>query len=63
MSIPNSFMPVPIHWENTHFIGETVKGEKFVYCNVGNIVSWSKGDYDHRWCHFCKKFFEEINRE
>lgn len=44
-----------------HLRGELADGQKFVYCPVGNIVSWSGGDYDHRWCHWCKKFFVELN--
>lgn len=48
------------HWpKDVHFRGETEKGEKIVYCPVGRIVSWSPGDYDHRWCHYCQEFFSE----
>lgn len=42
-----------------HFRGELSSGEKFVYCPVGYIVSWSAGDYDHKWCHWCKQPFGE----
>jgi hypothetical protein len=50
-------MPVPNHWESTHFTGITAAGQKFVYCPVGNIVSWSEGDHDNKWCHWCKEYF------
>lgn len=40
-----------------HFRGENRKGEKFVYCPVSLIVSWSPGDYEHQWCHACQLFF------
>lgn len=48
------------HFDKTHFTAVTIGGRKFVYCPVGNICSWSEGDYDHKWCHWCKKFFEAI---
>ncbi len=48
------------HFDRTHFTAVTIGGRKFVYCPVGNIVSWSEGDYDHKWCEWCKKGFEEI---
>ena len=63
MSIPNSFMPVPNHWESTHFRGITVGDQKFVYCPVGNICSWNLGDYDNSWCHWCGKYFVEIKAQ
>lgn len=47
------------HVMGTHFKGITRKGEKFVYCPVSLLVSWSAGDYDHEWCHACQKFFSE----
>ena len=50
------------HFDRTHFTAETIGKRKFVYCPVGNIVSWSEGDYDHKWCHYCHKYFEEIAR-
>lgn len=53
-------MEVPKHFDLTHFKAITIGGRKFVYCPVGNICSWSEGDYDHQWCHFCGKFFAEI---
>lgn len=63
MSGPNvrraDIMEVPKHWDMTHFRAETRSGRKFVYCPVGNICSWSEGDYDHRWCHWCQGFFGE----
>ena len=59
MSQLNAYMPTPLHWETTHFIAITASQQKFVYCPVGNIISWSEGDYDHQWCHFCKVFFSE----
>lgn len=48
------------HFDKAHFTGVTVQGRKFVYCPVGSICSWSEGDYDHKWCHWCKKYFSEI---
>ena len=50
------------HFDSTHFTGVTIGGRKFVYCPVGNIVSWSEGDHQNKWCHYCNKFFEEIAR-
>lgn len=46
--------------EMQHFAGTDERSTKFVYCPIGNIVSWSAGDYDHKWCHYCKKYFEEL---
>lgn len=60
MSIPNSFMGVPLHWETTHFKGITKDGQKFVYCPVGNIISWYSEDYNHDWCENCKKHFSDL---
>lgn len=51
---------LPLHFAKTHFKAVTVDGRKFVYCSAGNICSWSEGDYDHGWCHYCKKWFTEI---
>ncbi len=48
--------PLMVH----HFRGETDDGNKFVYCPEGFILSWHPGDYDHKWCAWCKKFFDEI---
>lgn len=45
-----------------HYRGELSDKAVFVYCPVGNIVSWSPGDYEHKWCHFCKKYFMEIHK-
>lgn len=51
-----------LHFDKTHFTAVTIGGRKFLYCPVGNIVSWSEGDHDNKWCHYCKKYFEEIAR-
>lgn len=51
---------MPLHFDMTHFTAVTIGGRKFLYCPVGNICSWSEGDYDHKWCHYCKKWFNEI---
>ncbi len=48
------------HFDKTHFRAVTAQGRKFVYCPVGNICSWSDGDWQHKWCHWCKKYFNEI---
>lgn len=40
-----------------HALGETADGMKFVWCPRGYIVSWSPGDFDNRWCHWCKEYF------
>jgi hypothetical protein len=59
-------MTTPLHGDplaNTHFRGELSDGQLFVFCPVGNIVSWSQGDHAHKWCHWCKKFFMEIEQE
>lgn len=45
---------------DSHFRGITEKGQKFFYCPVGRIVSWSPGDHDNKWCHFEGKFVETI---
>lgn len=45
---------------DSHFRGTTEKGQKFFYCPVGRIVSWSDGDHDHKWCHYEGKFVESI---
>lgn len=49
------------HFDKTHFRGLTIGARKFVYCPVGNICSWSEGDYDNSYCHYCGKYFEEIS--
>jgi hypothetical protein len=46
-----------------HFRGLNSKGEKFVYCPVSLLVSWSAGDYDHEWCHACKMYFKEYEQQ
>ena len=48
------------HFDKTHFAAYTIGERKFIYCPVGNICSWSPGDYDHKWCHYCGKYFEDI---
>lgn len=48
------------HFDKAHFTAVTAQGRKFVYCPVGNICSWSEGDYDNKWCHYEKKYFSEI---
>jgi len=48
------------HFDKTHFIGTTIGDRQFVYCPVGNICSWSQGDVDNKWCHWCNKYFSEI---
>lgn len=58
-AVPNHGEPLVTH----HLRGELNDGQKFVFCPVGNIVSWSGGDYDHRWCHWCKQGFEAFNRK
>lgn len=61
MNLPRKYMrkadimEVPAHWDATHFKAITRAGRKFVYCPVGNIVSWHPGDYDHDYCPFCKQ--------
>lgn len=50
------------HFDRTHFTAVTIGERKFLYCPVGNICSWSIGDHDHKYCHYCGKFFEEIAR-
>lgn len=47
------------HFKKTHFLGVTAKKEKFVYCPVGNICSWSEGDFDNRYCAWCKNYFKK----
>ena len=48
------------HFDKTHFTAVTIGGRKFLYCPLGNIVTWSEGDYDIKWWEYCKKHFEEI---
>lgn len=48
------------HFDKTHFTATTIGGRVFLYCPVGNIVSWSAGDVEHKWCEYCKKDFKEI---
>lgn len=47
---------------NEHFKGITKSGKKFIYCPIGDIVSWHPEDYNHEWCHWCKKFFNEVEK-
>jgi hypothetical protein len=57
------WMPTPNHWpKDMHFTGITLDNQKFLYCPVGNIVSWSGGDYDHKWCHYEGKYFTELSQ-
>ena len=51
------------HFDNTHYRAITIEGRKFIYCPVGNICSWSEGDFKNKWCHWCKKYFDEIIRD
>lgn len=48
------------HMLGQHFKGRTAQERVFVYCPVGKIASWNVGDYEHDWCHFCKKYFGDI---
>lgn len=50
------------HFSKEHFKGVTIRNRKFLYCPVGNICSWSSGDYDHSYCPWCKEYFEEIKK-
>lgn len=50
------------HFDRTHFTATTIGGRVFLYCPVGNICSWAQGDVQHRWCEWCKKGFEELQR-
>lgn len=43
-----------------HFRGELDNGDKFVYCPVGYIASWLTDDYTHKYCPWCKGFFNEL---
>jgi len=40
-----------------HARGETADGQKFVWCPIGYLLSWLAGDYDHKYCPWCKEFF------
>lgn len=52
----------PNHWpKGQHFKAKTADGRRFVYCPIGNICSWAPVDYDHEWCHWCGKYFSEID--
>lgn len=60
-------MTTPLHGavlELSHYRGETANPfqSKFVFCPIGNIVSWNAGDFDHKWCHWCKKYFTELSQ-
>jgi hypothetical protein len=62
-TIKRTYMPRPNHWpKDKHFTGTTLDNQKFLYCPVGNIVSWSVGDYDNKYCHFERKYFSELNQ-
>lgn len=45
--------------QEQHFLGIQEDGTKFIYCPIGFIISWSAGDYDHRWCEWCKRSFQQ----
>lgn len=40
-----------------HFRGQLDNDDKFVYCPTGMIISWSEGDYDNKWCPWCKEYY------
>lgn len=42
-----------------HFRGITDKDEKFVFCPIGRIASWSADDYDNEWCANCKIYYHQ----
>lgn len=50
------------HFRDVHFRGITYDGQKFVYCPIGSICSWSHGDYDNQWCHWCQSFFADLDK-
>jgi hypothetical protein len=43
-----------------HYRGQLAGGDKFVYCPIGRIVSWHPKDYDHKYCAYCRIFYEPI---
>lgn len=45
-----------------HAVVMPAKGQAYVWCPVGEIASYSKGDIDHGWCEWCKKFFGDVDR-
>ena len=53
---------VPKAWDVHRFVlsqhvrGLNPNGEKFVYCPISLLVSWSADDYDHKWCHTCQEW-------
>jgi len=47
------------HFPDSHFLGVTKDGRKFVYCPIGHIVSWHPGDYDNKYCAWCIMYFDE----
>jgi hypothetical protein len=59
-------MTTPLHGAPTrtnHFRGEMADGKKFVFCPIGNIVSWLAADYEFSYCGWCKKYFKDIIRD
>ena len=49
--------------KNIHFKGITPNDVRFLYCPIGNIVSWNKNDHDQGYCAFCKKYLSELKNE
>lgn len=45
-----------------HARGEMMDGQKFVWCPVGYIFSWHPNDYDNKWCHWCSRYFHELQK-
>ncbi len=43
-----------------HFRGHTDSGEAFVYCPVGDMVSWNPHDHLNSYCAYCHAFFENL---
>lgn len=59
-------MTTPLHgalMRTSHFRGETAKGKRFVFCPLGNIVSWHPKDYEMSYCAWCHKSFAELLRD
>lgn len=51
------------HMPDVHATGTTIEARVFLYCPVGNIVSWSAGDVEHEYCAFCDMTFMEIQSQ
>jgi hypothetical protein len=45
-----------------HAVVYPAKGQEYVYCPIGQINSYSIGDIEHKWCHWCHKFFGEVEK-